>query len=531
MVVAVLYVVEHAQFLQVLAALQGSVSDYYLQVAERVLAASVGLPELYCFQCLAAVEGVLADGHGLVVIVRAGVVVDAHHAVVLVQIVGVGTYNLGIPDVLLVLLCQQAATDKVLIVGRPVAQGVHHRLMAGGIVLHRVALAVAHIAVLGTVDAHVLLGLHVEADHVLLCLPGLAGQVVLIDRGVNHYAAVGGAAEGVGSHLDGGGGRHDVPLVGTRAVVVHHDELRQVGTVGKGLLANDEVGGVDGLEEVVAIVALEGYLFQVLTALEGSRRDDCQMGTVPGTRYAVVGQYGAGEGCVPYPVTFHILVDVALVAHGGGDIEFVAVLVVADEVFLVVEAPALLPAEFVAEVELVVAARQVSVFHALDSMHGARLGHRGGYLDHRRIVDVAQLVAPVLRPGVADVESVLGIRVAPVVEGHVVRSRQLNPGAAGPVVHAVEAHERLVQYLVGTARWHVYSAEDHRTLLVVERGLYHLRRVAVGEVELGTSGHAGKGGTAIDADGLGGVNHRVADGDVHVRPTHHAGTVAAVDHA
>ena len=125
MVVAVLHVVEHPQFLEIGAALEGSVLDHHLQVAERVVRSAVGLPELNLLQLLVVLEGVAVNGDGLVVVVRARVVVDAQGTVVRLQVAVVAAHDAGVPDVLLVVRSQQAAGGKLLIVCVPQAQGLH----------------------------------------------------------------------------------------------------------------------------------------------------------------------------------------------------------------------------------------------------------------------------------------------------------------------------------------------------------------------------------------------------------------------
>ena len=180
MVVAVLHIVVEAQLLQAVAVGECAVGDDNLQVGVAVLRAAVGLPELDHAQVVAMAEGVGGDGERLVVVIRAGVVVDAHHAVVALQVAGVGPHHLCIPDVLVVLLCQQAGGRELLEVGVPVAQRLHQCLMTLGIVLQCLALVVAHIAVFRTVDRHVGLGLHIQADALLVGLPRAAAQVVMV---------------------------------------------------------------------------------------------------------------------------------------------------------------------------------------------------------------------------------------------------------------------------------------------------------------------------------------------------------------
>ena len=121
-VVAVLHVVVHAYLLQVLAASEGAVLDDHLQVAIRVLRAPVGLVELHGLQLVAAGKGTTAHGQRLVVVVAAYVVVDAQHAVVALQVVGVGALNGGIVDGGFRIVGQQLTGIEVLIVSVPRAQ-------------------------------------------------------------------------------------------------------------------------------------------------------------------------------------------------------------------------------------------------------------------------------------------------------------------------------------------------------------------------------------------------------------------------
>ena len=159
MVIAVLHVVEHAQLLKVFAVLEGTVLDHHLQVGVGVFRPAVGLPEFDGLEVGIALEGILADGDGLVVIVGSGVVVDAHGAVA-AEAGGVDARHLCVPNVL-VAVGQQAGGREVHVVGIPVAQRLHQALVAGGIVLHRLVLVVAHVAVHGAVHFHVGIRFHV----------------------------------------------------------------------------------------------------------------------------------------------------------------------------------------------------------------------------------------------------------------------------------------------------------------------------------------------------------------------------------
>ena len=132
-VVAVLHLVEQAYLLQVLAVLEGTVLNHHLQVAVGVVRAAVGLPELHGLQLVAVCKGSAADGDGLVVVVRARVVVDAHHAVVLLHVVGIGTRHSGVPQVGIVrraaLVAEQRGGIELLVVGIPQAQRLHDLLV------------------------------------------------------------------------------------------------------------------------------------------------------------------------------------------------------------------------------------------------------------------------------------------------------------------------------------------------------------------------------------------------------------------
>ena len=96
MVFALLCKVVQANLLQVLTASEGSVLNHHLQVAVRIVAAAVGLPELHGLQVLAVGKGTAADGDVLVVVVRAHVVIDSQHAIVFLQVFGIGSLDGGV---------------------------------------------------------------------------------------------------------------------------------------------------------------------------------------------------------------------------------------------------------------------------------------------------------------------------------------------------------------------------------------------------------------------------------------------------
>jgi len=95
-VFALLCKVVQADLLQVLTAPEGTILDHHLQVAVRIVAAAVGLPELYGFQILAVGKGVAANGYVLVVVVRAHVVIDSQHTIVFLQVFGIGSLDGGV---------------------------------------------------------------------------------------------------------------------------------------------------------------------------------------------------------------------------------------------------------------------------------------------------------------------------------------------------------------------------------------------------------------------------------------------------
>ena len=68
-IIAVLHEVEQTDFLQVFTAAEGAILNADLQVAIRVAAAAVGLPELHGLQVFAVGKGTAPDGNVLVVIV------------------------------------------------------------------------------------------------------------------------------------------------------------------------------------------------------------------------------------------------------------------------------------------------------------------------------------------------------------------------------------------------------------------------------------------------------------------------------
>ena len=157
MVCAVLHIVEHAQLLQVLTACKGTVLDDHLQVAVRVLAVAVGLVELDGLDMRVALDGIATQGQRLVVVVRAHVVVDAHHTVGIVNVTVVDPYHIGVIDGSVIVGLQQVGGIEVLVVGIPDAQVIVHHLLlvvvgqrlglvgvAVIVVFHTIHLLVAH---------------------------------------------------------------------------------------------------------------------------------------------------------------------------------------------------------------------------------------------------------------------------------------------------------------------------------------------------------------------------------------------------
>ena len=74
--------------------------------------------------------------------------------------------------------------------------------MTRGIVLHSLALRVAHIAVHRAVHLHVGVSLHVERQPVPVCAPFVVAQIVLIDRRIHHDVALVGTIEGIVGNID-----------------------------------------------------------------------------------------------------------------------------------------------------------------------------------------------------------------------------------------------------------------------------------------------------------------------------------------
>ena len=140
-------------------------------------------------------------------------------------------------------------------------------------------------------------------------------------------------------------------------------------------------------------------------------------------------------------------------------------------------------------------------------------------------------MAAVASPRVVNVAAI-GFRV-PVVEGDVVGHRESHAGAALPIALAIEVHRGLALKLVGAAFGYDDGVEHALALQLggcaVVEALYGRGEVAVGNRELSTVGHAGEGAAAIHVYGIREIHHTVADGDVDIRPSHHAGAVLAIE--
>ena len=219
---------------------EGSVLDDQLQVAIAVRTVAVGLPELNGLQFLTVLEGIGLNGDGLIVVLCARVVVDAHHTVVRLQVVVIGTHNPRVPYVL-ARVAQQAGTGKLLVVGVPVFQRFHQALMACVVVLQRLALAVAPIAIDGAVHLHVLNLRGIDADAAVVVGPAGVLHVARIDAGVYADAAVG-ALEGIGGYRHARGRTEDIPMGGL-LISVHHHQLLYAGILECLFLDVDDEGG------------------------------------------------------------------------------------------------------------------------------------------------------------------------------------------------------------------------------------------------------------------------------------------------
>ena len=108
-------------------------------------------------------------------------------------------------------------------------------------VLQRFTLGVAHVAVFSTIDGEIDIGVVIDNNAVLVVLPCLAGEVVLILRDIGAEVGLWRTAKHTATNADDLFWLQGLPVVTALSGVLHHLDLRQVGTVGKGAVANDKV--------------------------------------------------------------------------------------------------------------------------------------------------------------------------------------------------------------------------------------------------------------------------------------------------
>ena len=305
-VFTVLHVVEHPQLLQVLAALEGTVGDDHLQVAVGVLAVAVGLVELDALHVLVADEGIALQVDGLVVVVRAGVIVDTHHAAGLVDVGIVHADDADVPDVVVAVRLEQVRGVELLVVGIPRANLVHHLALAALVVLQAVCLlCVTVVVVLHAVDGEVLRRGLVDDEPSAVGLPRGRGEVALVFAVVDADAQLVAAREGIVGHADDLCGAECLPVVAATGGVLHHLHLPEVGAAREGSFADVEVERQQRVV-VVGVGVLEIERLELLAVLEGVGRNHAEMGVGAPVAHQVV-------------VYLHaVAVVVALVIAGDG---------------------------------------------------------------------------------------------------------------------------------------------------------------------------------------------------------------------
>ena len=274
-VFAVLHIVEHAQLLQVLTACKGTVLDDHLQVAVRVLAVAVGLVELDSLDMRVALDGIATQSQRLVVVIRAHIVVDAHHTVGIVNVTIVDPYHIGVIDGGVIVDLQQVGGIEVLVVGIPDAQViVHHLLLV--VVGQRLGLVgVAVIVVFHAVHRLVLNRSIIDDDAVAEGTPCVAVKIVLVLRTVTADPGLRRTVEGVRGYAEYLVSLQRLPMVVAPGDILHHLDLLQIRTVLEGFFVNHEVEAHQRVEDVVAGI-LEVEALQLRAASKGTRGDDAQ---------------------------------------------------------------------------------------------------------------------------------------------------------------------------------------------------------------------------------------------------------------
>ena len=293
-------------------------------------------------------DGLTAQGDGLVVIVRARVIVDAHGAAPVVNLAVIDAHDVGVIDVAVVLRLEQFGGAEVLVVAVPRDDLLHHGFLARLVVLHKFFLGqVAVLVVFHALDFEVLNGGLVDDDAAAVLLPRRAGEVVLVFVCTGADLQVRAAREGIVGHVGDLRGFQGLPVVGALRGILHHLQFLEVGTALEGALVDEEVEGEQRVV-VVGVGVLEVERRQLRAVAEGVGRNEPEVGVVAPIAHEVV-------------VYLHaVAVVVALViAHHGSDFRRLAVAVLDNHVGIAVitlERPSLGHAVLVADVEVVVLA-------------------------------------------------------------------------------------------------------------------------------------------------------------------------------
>ena len=517
MVFAVLHVVEHAQLFQVRTVLEGSVGDDHLQVAVRVVAIAVGLVELNVFHMRIACDGISLQHDVLVVVVRSWVVVDAHHAVLAVDVAVVDTDDAGIIHVAVVLRVQERCCAELQIVGIPRAYLVHHLLLSVVIVLEvRLLVEAAEPVVEHALHVEVLGRSLVDDEASAVRLPRVACHVVLVLVGLCADSQVGAAREGIVGHGDDLIGGERLPVVGALSSVLHHLQLAEFGAAVEGACADKELEGGPGTG--IGIRVLEVERLQLLAIAEGMGCDESQMG--------VVACWDVAYQVIVYLYAIAVVIGF-IVIHDGSNLRGIAIGIVHNQIGIIVivlEFPAHGFKVLVANVEVIVLAREVAICYAPQRTLRLGLGYVfGDDGEQRLLAQVLQLVQAVGGEGVADEAAVV---VIPVVESRAARDVQLHPAAVGPVFLAVERHVGLSLELVCHALGYYHLVEDERALLRL-----HLHRgIASLQLEVFSACHVGESAPVHHHVVVGPslwIEDAVADGqgDVILNASHEATTV------
>ena len=406
---------------------------------------------------------------------------------------------------------------------------VHHLLLIG--VGQRLGLVgVAELMVLHAMLGEVLHSGVVDDDARAVGLPRRAAQVLLIDASVRAHLGVGRGQEDVVAQLRHLCGGEALPVVGALGGVLHHLHLRQVGTVGKCLVANLEVEGQQGVV-VVGVGVLEVEGFQRRAVVEGTRRNHGQVGVGAPVAHEVV-------------VYLHAVVVVValLVAGDDGNLRGIAVGIVGQQVVgaalgaaveVVLKVPALGADGLVAEVVVVVLAREVAVGDAPEGALGLGGGNAARLDDETHgFRNVLQLVLARGLEAVADKHAGIGQR-APVVEGRTLGHGDVHHGTCGPVVLAAKLHRGVAGEGVGAAVGHGDAVEDEGAL---RHSVAHGAGVAAVEgdgvvgaiVALGVGVVEGRAAEAVELAGVQAVGDALAVGSGVVAPADEGGGVAVL---